>query len=350
MSSNRSAAIFGADDRRNVVEYSQFKGVLNWSNAVAVLGPRTGSTRMCHPTATQGYCYLNTKPITQGPIPDLESASKLCPGERFSQESFLDASCTAFHVGNGRFLSAGHCVSDATCNLSGAVNMDVAFGYRIVSFSSETRTPVLPKRTHRRTNVFSCSSIVDREEDLSGTTGVDWVVFDVAQGTTKQVPVHRTLRIHRSGAMGQPLATLGHGLGLPQKISTTGLVRSVDAVNRLFRYTGDVFNGDSGGPTIDMNTGRAAGIVTAVPQPIVGSHFVFDSAGQCYRYAPACDPVLTGAGGITMSNSLRARVRSGAGVCRGSSTVHGGQSDPGAQDPVQRPRTTLQSGALCLSR
>ncbi len=280
--------IFGADNRKNVIDFTGNKQTLGWTDSVAIVGRTPGKTAaVCKQTTTGTRCYLNTLPRTKCPLPGYSNANGLCSDQTFASERWT-GDCTAFRVGEKLFVTAGHCLgpNDGKTGAPKCSETELAFGFQTASFNPQTNKPNVPGSVRRRSDVYKCSKVLAHRHPLmTDTDRRDYAVFEV----DRPVLAHHLLRIRTLGVakVGDSVAQLGHGLGLPLKVVAAATIKLLPDPKATFEYSADVVGGDSGGPVIDLATGLVTGLVTARPDP-PGGEFTLDSTGSCYRYGASC--------------------------------------------------------------
>lgn len=223
--------VYGDDDRTDYGAIDATDRRLRWADSVALLARPSGVT------CSDGSCDIAT------------SILNLCSGEKFyfyGQKIASSAVCTAFLVGPKLFATAGHCIDDqADCD-----NLDVVFGFTF----NQTLNDTVPEE-----NVYSCTKLITRKAppDLG-----DYALFEVDRYVTNRVP--HWVRYVGKVSDSQSVTIIGHGSGLPIKIDSGGMVKD----NRLVQYyeaNVDAFQGNSGGPSINNDTGVVEGIVSYQP-------------------------------------------------------------------------------------
>jgi len=262
------AIIFGQDDRASIANLTDRRAAL-WADSVAILAD---STSICPFAETRDHCELALTPMQTVVLTDRSidpAPGPLCADQRFSDESRVaDETCTAFYVGNDRFITAAHCIEASDCG-DPDVSKAVLFGF-VTDAQGNT-----PSTIPRQGNFYRCQSIIQRELQVFDPGRIDYAIFQV----TPSVTGHRALPLRRSGAIsaGPPaeqtpatqLGIIGHGLGLPMKASLFGQARN-NTNQTHFYHTIDGFPGDSGSPVLSLDAGLIEGIHVAGPVPQSG--------------------------------------------------------------------------------
>lgn len=205
-----------------------------------------------------------------------EKGVPLCEDEPFATQ-VAPGYCTAFLIAPDLVATAGHCVNGHTR----CAQMGFVFDYAKVSPNEDPVRVPLSKN-------YRCESIVGRlynpfeepEMISNGEYWYDWAVLKLDRPVTDRKPVKIA-----DGAFlerGRPLTVLGHPSGLPMKV-TEGEVMSEDK-ERYFNSTLDIYQGNSGSPTFDVETGEVHGIV------------IRGSGGNSFEIGPATRP--NGRGGF----------------------------------------------------
>ncbi len=162
---------------------------------------------------------------------------RLCPDQRF-YDQFSSATCSGFLVGPDTLVTAGHCVSEASC-----ANYSWVFG-----FTSDV-TKLDPE------NIYECKEVV---KSVLTEDGEDYAVVTL----DRKVTGRKFFRPRTSGAIskGAGIVVIGHPSGLPTKIADGATVR--DSSNSNYFVTDlDTFGGNSGSVVINQTSGMAEGIL-----------------------------------------------------------------------------------------
>ena len=169
-------------------------------------------------------------------------ALQLCPGERFRDQP-IGAFCSGFLVGPDLIATAGHCVSDDSCESTRFV-----FGYSLRRKESDPST--VPA-----SEVYRCRRVLGREYDEAGA---DWALLRIDRAAAGHAP----LAMRTSGAInkGEPVLAIGHPSGLPTKIAGSATVRDASK-DAFFTANLDTFGGNSGSAVFNARTGLVEGVL-----------------------------------------------------------------------------------------
>ncbi|MBC7421135.1 MAG: trypsin-like peptidase domain-containing protein [Bdellovibrio sp.] len=178
----------------------------------------------------------------------------LCATEKFREQDTA-AFCSGSLVGSDLILTAGHCVE----TLTDCQNMSVVFGFAVKTLGA------LPK-TANASEVYRCKEIIKTVK----TSAADFAVIKLDRVVTG----HAVLPIRATGDVEQStsLVVIGHPVGLPTKITTGGVVRSIST--DYFTTNLDTFGGNSGSAVFNSTTGFIEGILVRGEQD-------FESKGSC---------------------------------------------------------------------
>ncbi len=170
----------------------------------------------------------------------------LCADEPFrGQPTGTGGDCTGFLVGPDLFVTAGHCISAASCSGRAFV-----FGYRM----NEDGSP--PDLVFGQEDVLFCQEIVARQ--FGG--GRDWAIVRL----DRQAAGREGLPLRAEGEVpqGTPLAMIGHPVALPTKMASDATVMSESGSSpHFFQANLDAYGGNSGSPVINTQTGLVEGIL-----------------------------------------------------------------------------------------
>ncbi len=165
----------------------------------------------------------------------------LCPHERFFNQ-LSSAACSGFLAATDIVITAGHCVkTKAACQ-----NYVWAFDY----IAGTTR--FAPEQVYR------CKKIIKRVEDA--VSGLDYAILQLDRPVFDRTP----LKMRTSGEIqiGQAVAIIGHSGGLPVKVADDALVLRNRPDWPFFISNLDAFEGSSGSPVFNLDSGLVEGILT----------------------------------------------------------------------------------------
>ena len=171
----------------------------------------------------------------------------LCADEKFGNQPTA-AACSGVLIDDDLVLTAGHCIDDHTpCD---------TYNYVFNYYLSEPNF----LEAIRDEDVYSCARVVSQGNPSSGSYTPDFTVIQLDRSVEgPHAPV--SIRPARPLEIGESLAMIGFGSGLPAKIDTGGAVFDPRA-NRLDFFVAnlDAFQGHSGSATFDAEN-RLAGIL-----------------------------------------------------------------------------------------
>ena len=179
----------------------------------------------------------------------LQSAYNLCSTQRFLNDP-TPAFCSGTLIDDDLVLTAGHCITSA----SACANTRFVFNFY--------RTSATTLQTVTTADIFSCQSIVARQQGTVGGRNLDFAVVRLDRPATPRfepAPV-------RPGNTALPLSTgvsvIGSGSGIPFKIDDGGWVRDARAGTLdYFVANTDTFGGNSGSGVYENNNVTVAGIL-----------------------------------------------------------------------------------------
>ncbi len=185
-------------------------------------------------------------------------AFQLCSSEPFFEQP-SGAFCSGSLVGPDLILTAGHCVEDE--NACAGTRFIFDYGVKTQGEMPE----IVPEE-----NVYSCASIVTREEN---DNGADYALIRVDRKVTSRRP----LAIHRGGdaGAGSRLVVIGHPSGLPTKVSGGAAVRDASPEG-YFVANLDTYGGNSGSAVFNADTGAIEGVLVRGE-----TDFGWDDNGNC---------------------------------------------------------------------
>ncbi|NOK00235.1 MULTISPECIES: trypsin-like serine protease [Myxococcus] len=179
----------------------------------------------------------------------LQSAYNLCSTQRFLNDP-TPAFCSGTLIDDDLVLTAGHCITSA----SACANTRFVFNFY--------RTSATALQTVTTADIFSCQSIVARQQSTVNGRNLDFAVVRLDRPATPRfepAPI-------RPGNTALPLNTsvsvIGSGSGIPFKIDDGGWVRDARAGTLdYFVANTDTFGGNSGSGVYENNGVTVAGIL-----------------------------------------------------------------------------------------
>ncbi len=179
----------------------------------------------------------------------LGAAYNLCTTERFRDDPTA-AFCSGTLIDDDLVLTAGHCVTNAM----DCTNTRFVFNYyRPAAGSLQTVTTA---------DIFSCASIVARQQGTVGTQNLDYAVIRLDRTAAPRFIPAPVRTGNTALSAGQNVAVIGSGSGIPFKIDSGGSVR--DARSGTLDYfvaSTDTFAGNSGSGVYETSTYSVAGIL-----------------------------------------------------------------------------------------
>jgi hypothetical protein len=235
-------------------------------------------------------CTLATEQMLTGP-----GGGRLCEGTKFAGQkhvpySFSFNGCTAFLVAPDLLATAGHCY--ATTTTATCANSRYFFGFNAAADGSGVPT------SFPSADVYSCSSILS----IANLTP-DHAIVRLDRPVTGRIPF--VVRHGGKIADAQQLLIYGHPWFLPLKLTQNTWVHD-NPTSSYFFFNGDTFQGNSGGPAVNLMTGIVEGILKAGPSggdDLVASQ---DSQGPCQKYGSCPD---TGCPGTTSTDKFASALR-----------------------------------------
>ncbi len=188
-------------------------------------------------------------------VPLIEKIN-MCKEERFSEES-ITANCSASLIAPDLVLTAAHCLygEDYQCS-----SYSVVFDYH--------GKEVLNK------NIYKCHEVKFFSFDLRNA-GIDLAIIKLDRVVNGRKPVKLSTQLEK----GEELFMIGYPLGISQKITTNGIVKTISKDLYSFRHNLDSFSVNSGGPIFNNRHEQVGVLVRGT-----GSNLVMNEAANCYNW------------------------------------------------------------------
>lgn len=244
------AAIYGADDRRDIYQVPQYQSV---AKAVAV-------------AVGHNMLIKNDDGTRRVDMVD-RLGDFVCKDERFTDQPSLGV-CTGFLIGDRYLVTAGHCALP-----TGIVDnqyhpfceaFDWYFGYNISKNGGIAGDQKIPDD-----QLYRCKRIIRAEtiehidpNDETSAPGNDFALIELDRPVVNAI---QPLPIAKSAVQnGDVVYTIGHPTGLPAKFS--GLSRILKNDNpRYFEANLDTEGGNSGGPVFNAKNEIVGILVSGHP-------------------------------------------------------------------------------------
>ncbi|RYZ63980.1 MAG: serine protease, partial [Proteobacteria bacterium] len=179
-------------------------------------------------------------------------ASKLCKNERFSNQPSIDYGCTGFLVAPDLLVTAGHCVYAVNTpnkervregkDGDGCRTFKWVFDYA-ESSKGQTQVSQIPK-----SRLFHCKELIYAvQKEQSPWT--DYALIRLDRPAVGRTPLRMNAGPLTSSTS---LSTLGHPFGSPLKFMNAAHIRANDPNRSSFITTLDAFEGNSGGPVMNV--------------------------------------------------------------------------------------------------
>ena len=172
---------------------------------------------------------------------NLGDTFSLCPHERFYNQ-LSSVMCSGFLARPDIVITAGHCI----------INQDTCQNYLWIFDYFEGTTQFSSRQIYR------CKKIIKHVEDFDA--GLDYAIIQLDRPAHNRTP----LKMRTSGeiAIGQKVAMIGHPGGLPSKAIDNAQVLHNHTNKPYFITNLDAFDGSSGAPVFNLDTGLVEGILT----------------------------------------------------------------------------------------
>lgn len=168
---------------------------------------------------------------------------KLCQSEPFREQN-MAAFCSGFLIAPDKVLTAGHCIQDKI----GCSTTRFVFDFK---YTSASRKPTILSKDQ----VYYCDEVLLKS---IGQNGDDYAVIKLNKKVKSRKPV--MLNSFNDLKPDQQLAVIGHPVGLPQKIADNAFVRD-NTHPIFFRANLDTYQGNSGSPVVNVDTGLVEGML-----------------------------------------------------------------------------------------
>lgn len=259
------AAIYGTDDRLNILEVPQFQSI---ARSVAIAIPNN---------------FLSKHENGSWEVLDVEHLGMstqvyACMSERFATEPII-GNCTGFLVGPRTLLTAGHCVlpkgivdNDENHPFCKAFTWVFDFNVKEGGKTQESNFPAK--------NVYGCKKIIRAENtEADGDFGNDFAIIELDRDVDASIGLQKLSS--QAPIKGASAFAIGHPSGLPAKYSGTSSILKTNH-KHYFEINLDSQAGNSGSPVFNLKQ-EVIGI-------LVSGHNIdyYQSAEGCYK-ANVCD-------------------------------------------------------------
>jgi len=272
-----SKIIHNEDNRLQTFEYVD-QSIANLGKAVSII---TNKSKL-HYFDKDHYVFS---------APSLGDKLNLCAGEKFIDEPTL-GHCSAFLIGKDLVATAGHCVtkekSSPEALESSCRRMRIIFNFNKQELENNSINTGKNK-TIKKENVFKCTQVIAHQYKKTKYQLKDYAVLKLDRPVNNAKP----LKIRKRGLPieNTKLVTIGHPLGIPQKISGEAKIfpfakeddenffQAILKKRHIFYSNLDTFAGNSGSPVINEDTLRVEGIFIGGDE----EDFLFDENSWCRK-------------------------------------------------------------------
>ena len=200
-----SKIIHGEDNRVQTFEYED-QVVSKLGKSVALMTTKS----KLHHFDEQHYIFSS---------PSLGEKLNLCEGQRFKDEPTL-GSCSAFLIAKDLVATAGHCVTKDQ-NSQDEIESSCSRMRLVFNFSNKelSKNSIVTGKfkTIKKENVYKCQKVLAHKYRKTKYQLKDYAVIKLERPVTNATPLE--IRKHGVPREKTKLITIGHPLGIPQKIS-----------------------------------------------------------------------------------------------------------------------------------
>lgn len=170
-----------------------------------------------------------------------------CSKNRFAEQT-LGPTCSGFLVRPNILVTAGHCMTKPeNCTQNVWV-----FDYLLKNAGDKSYQIVSPQK------IYKCKQVLARRYNDFGN--IDYAIVELDRAVTDRNFLEMDFSPN-SPSMETPTFAVGHPSGLPLKVTLAGRVLKNDHPY-AFDTDLDIFQGNSGSPVFDQNTGKVIGITS----------------------------------------------------------------------------------------
>ena len=272
-----SEIIHGEDNRLQTFE-SVDKEVIKLGEAVAII---TNKSKLHH--FNSNYYIFSA--------PSLGEKLNLCEGQRFKEEPTL-GHCSGFLVEKDLFVTAGHCITKEANSKDqierNCKRLRIVFNYNNEELKENSKETGKTK-TVKKQNVYRCEKVVGYHYKKTKFQLKDYAVIKLDRPANKVTPLK--IRKHGYPNENDKLMTIGHPLGIPQKVSNEARIFPFAKENdenffsafikrrHIFYANLDTFAGNSGSPVINEDTLKVEGIFLGGDE----EDFIFEEDSWCRK-------------------------------------------------------------------